>query len=117
MNDEEILKKIGAKIKELRIEKNIKQKDLSEKSGLSMFSVSQIETGHNTSMLSLIQVLKALDSIELLAPFMQEKKVDPEQITKFFESQHPSRKRVTTPRSYFDEEENEEQLKRSSCDL
>lgn len=108
MTDEEILKKIGAKLKEIRLEANMKQRELSEKSGLSMFSISQIETGHNTSILSLIQVLKVLDRMDMLEPFMKEREIDPELLEKFIKSQQPTRQRVTTPRSYFNEEEDDE---------
>ena len=46
MNEIEILQKIGARMREIRLEQNMKQKELAEKSGLSMFSISQMETGH-----------------------------------------------------------------------
>lgn len=108
MNDEEILKKMGAKLKELRIEANMKQRELSEKSGLSMFSISQIETGHNTSVLSLIQVLKVLDRMDMLEPFLKEREVDPELLAQFIRSQQPSRQRVTTPRTSLIEEDEED---------
>lgn len=101
MQDEEILKKIGVKLKEVRLEANMKQKELSERSGLSMFSISQIETGHNTSLLSLIQLLKALNRMDLLEPFLKEREVDPELLARFVQSQQPQRQRVTSPRSYF----------------
>lgn len=110
MNDEEILKQIGVKLKELRVERNMKQKELSERSGLSMFSISQIETGHNTSILSLVQILKALDRMDMLEPFLKAKEVDPELLAKFIQSQQqPVRKRVTSPKSYFDDEEEAEE--------
>lgn len=106
MNQEEILKKIGAKLKEIRVERNMKQKELSERSGLSMFSISQIETGHNTSVLSLIQVLQALDRMDMLEPFLKDKQVDPELVARFIQSQQlPQRQRVTSPKSYFDNED------------
>lgn len=106
MNDEEILKKIGAKLKEIRVERNMKQKELSERSGLSMFSISQIETGHNTSILSLVQILKALDRMDMIGPLLKDKEVDPELVAQFIQSQQqPVRKRVTSVRSYFDEED------------
>lgn len=109
MNDEEILKQIGAKLKELRVERNMKQKELSERSGLSMFSISQIETGHNTSILSLVQILKALDRMDMLEPFFKEREVDPQLVAQFIQSQQqPVRKRVTSPKSYFDDEEESE---------
>lgn len=106
MNQEEILKKIGAKLKEIRVERNMKQKELSERSGLSMFSISQIETGHNTSVLSLIQVLQALDRMDMLEPFLKDKQVDPELVARFIQSQQkPQRQRVTSLKSYFDNED------------
>lgn len=101
MQDEEILRKIGVKLKEVRLEANMKQKELSERSGLSMFSISQIETGHNTSLLSLIQLLKALNRMDLLEPFLKEREVDPELLARFVQSQQPQRQRVSSPRSYF----------------
>ncbi|MCQ2324557.1 MAG: helix-turn-helix domain-containing protein [Paludibacteraceae bacterium] len=104
MKDEEILKRVGAKLKELRVERNMKQKELSERSGLSMFSISQIETGHNTSVLSLVQILKALDRMDMFEPFLKEKEVDPALLDKFLQSQQQLvRKRVTSAKSYFDE--------------
>lgn len=75
ITDVEVLQKIGGKLKELRLEQNIKQKELAEKSGLSMFSVSQIETGHNTSVQSVIQVLRALGRMDMLEPFINSKAV------------------------------------------
>lgn len=108
MTDDEILKKLGAKLKEIRLEANMKQKELSEKSGLSMFSISQIETGHNTSVLSLIQILKALNRMDLFEPFLKEREIDPKLIEEFIKRQQPTRQRVTSPRPYFNEEDQDD---------
>lgn len=70
ISDADVLLKIGSKLKELRLEQNIKQKELAEKSGLSTFSISQMETGHNTSMQSLVQVLRALGRMDVLDAFL-----------------------------------------------
>lgn len=72
ITDSEILQKIGGKLKELRLEQNIKQKEIAERSGLSLFSISQMETGHNTSIQSIIQVLRALDRMDMLDAFIKE---------------------------------------------
>lgn len=74
--DSELLQRIGGKLKEIRLDQNIKQKELAEKSGLSMFSISQMETGHNTSMQSIIQVLRALDRMDMLDAFINNNKVE-----------------------------------------
>ncbi|MBQ0019864.1 MAG: helix-turn-helix transcriptional regulator [Bacteroidales bacterium] len=76
ISDEEMLQRVGAKLKEIRLEQNVKQKELSEKAGLSMFSISQMETGHNTSMQSIIQVLRALERMDLLDAFINNNKVE-----------------------------------------
>lgn len=76
ITDEELLQRVGAKLKEIRLEQNIKQRELSEKAGLSMFSISQMETGHNTSMQSIIQVLRALGRMDMLDAFININKVE-----------------------------------------
>lgn len=76
ITDMELLQKIGGKLKEIRLEQNIKQKELAEKSGLSMFSISQMETGHNTSVQSIIQVLRALGRMDMLNAFIINNKED-----------------------------------------
>lgn len=70
LTDMELLQRIGGKLKEIRLEQNIKQKELAERAGLSMFSISQMETGHNTSMQSIIQVLRALGRMDMLDAFI-----------------------------------------------
>lgn len=70
ITDQELLQRIGGKLKEIRLEQNVKQKELAEKAGLSMFSISQMETGHNTSIQSIIQVLRALGRMDMLDAFI-----------------------------------------------
>ena len=94
MTDEDILKKIGSKLKDIRISQNIKQSDVSEKSGISMFSISQMENGHNTSILSLVKVLKALDRMDMLEKFFSPPEVDPKVLEEFIASQKTKRRRV-----------------------
>ena len=95
MTEIEILQKIGARMREIRLEQNMKQKELAEKSGLSMFSISQMETGHNTSVQSLVQVLKALNRLDMIEPFLKDKEIDPATLARFIQSQQSQRKRVS----------------------
>lgn len=95
MNEIEILQKIGARMREIRLEQNMKQKELAEKSGLSMFSISQMETGHNTSVQSLVQVLKALNRLDMIEPFLKEKEINAAALARFIQSQQSQRKRVS----------------------
>ncbi len=87
LSDIAILNKIGARIKEIRIEQDITQKELSQMAGVSMFSISSIENGSNTSILTLVQILRALNRFDMLEPFLKEKEVSPVAIARAMESQ------------------------------
>ena len=91
--DPVILAQIGRKLKEARIEQNISQKSLADSSGLSTFSISQIENGHNTSLLSLIMVLRALNRLDVLEGLFREKPVSPVALSKYMK-RNPQRKRA-----------------------
>lgn len=81
MDKKLILKKIGAKLKEVRLEKNMKQSILVEKTGLSLFTISQTETGHNTSLETIILMLDSLDRMDLLEPFFKDASGNPISLT------------------------------------
>ncbi|MFV0554052.1 MAG: helix-turn-helix domain-containing protein [Mangrovibacterium sp.] len=71
MTDIAIVSEIGKRIKSTRIKKKFTQAEVAERAGLSTFTISQIETGKNTSLASLImvlRVLKLLENIETLIP-------------------------------------------------
>lgn len=70
-NNNEILELIGKKLQEYRVSKNISQKKLAEITGVSRSRISDIENGSPSSMVSLIEIMRALkilDNIELLIP-------------------------------------------------
>ena len=85
--DNAILKQIGAKLKEERMAQNISQTTLAERSGLSQFSVSQIENGHNTSLLSILAILRTLNKLEVLAELFAEKPISPVALSALMKSQ------------------------------
>ncbi len=116
-DNEDLLKSIGAKLKEIRVNQDVKQKDLAEKSGLSMFSVSMMETGHNTSLLSLIQYLRALDRLDLLDPFFKEREISEEMLRQFM-LEHPAKKRVSSKKlnNYDTAKEEEGPVNRMAAD-
>lgn len=77
LTDNAIMAQIGLKLKEERVARNISQKELARTCGLSMFSISQIENGHNTSLLSLIMILRALERLDILNDLFAEKQLSP----------------------------------------
>lgn len=72
-----ILRQIGSKLKELRIEKNMKQAELADASGVSVFTISSVENGKATSLLTIVQLLRALEHLDYLNSFFQEETISP----------------------------------------
>lgn len=73
-SNSDLLKKVGKYIKTSRLELNMTQDSLAEMTGLDRSSISGIENGKGTSILSLLQVLRILGKLELFAPFFDDNK-------------------------------------------
>lgn len=93
LTDKAILVQIGKKLKEARVAQNMSQKTLATASGMSMFSISQMENGHNTSLLSIIMVLRALNRFDVLEGLFQEPVLSPIAYSEYLRK-HKPRKRV-----------------------
>ena len=62
MSRPNILMKLGQKIRDLRMEKNITQAELASKCGFEKGSMSRIESGQrNMSTMTLLRISEALD--------------------------------------------------------
>ena len=77
LSDRALLKVIGRKVKQLRFGARLSQKLLAERCGLSEFSISQIENGKNTSVLSLLMILRSLNELDMLHRFFEEEPISP----------------------------------------
>jgi len=66
LTDNEILSEFGARIRLARIEKNLTQQMLADRSGLNRTTIRDLENGHSVNLLSLLQVFRCLDLLENL---------------------------------------------------
>lgn len=82
MSDDAILKTLGAQIKQMRLNKNLTQKQLADFAGISRSTVSEMENNGFGTMSSFIQILRALEKFEILNKFVTEAPVSPLQIAK-----------------------------------
>ena len=64
LTEQEILKEIGNRLKKIRLQHNLTQKELSEEVGLSVSTISLIEQGKSTTTESLIRILVRLNRIK-----------------------------------------------------
>jgi transcriptional regulator with XRE-family HTH domain len=64
LTEKEILKEMGARLKKIRLQHNLTQKELSEEVGLSVSTISLIEQGNSMTVESLIRILSRLNRIK-----------------------------------------------------
>lgn len=82
MSDNAIITAIGSFIKVKRLEQNRSQNNVAESAGINRSTLSQIENGEAFSLASLIQVLRALDQLELLKIFEIQQELSPLELAK-----------------------------------
>ncbi|MES2573814.1 MAG: helix-turn-helix transcriptional regulator [Bacteroidota bacterium] len=82
MTDRAIVNKIGEFIKEERLKINKTQAQLAEEAGLNRWTLSQIENGEAISMISLIQIMRALGILHLLEIFSVQQEISPIELAK-----------------------------------
>jgi transcriptional regulator with XRE-family HTH domain len=92
MSDKAIIRDIGKRLKQIRLNKNITQQKLSKKSGVHRTTISKIETGQQISLLTLIQVLRGLGELQRLENIIPEEIVSPMQLARL---QGKKRKRAS----------------------
>ena len=63
LTEQEILTELGKRLKKIRLQHNLTQKELSEEVGLSVTTISLIELGNSTTVESLIRILIRLNRI------------------------------------------------------
>ena len=95
MSDRAVLREIGHRLKRKRLSKNLSQQKLAELAGLNRTTISDIEIGKGTSLLTLIQVLLGLNSLEELDTFMPDLEISPLQLARMKGKQ---RQRASMPR-------------------
>lgn len=65
-SDQAVLAEVGARVQELRLERNLTQGEVARESGLSKITVERLEAGQPTELLTLIRALRVLGLLELL---------------------------------------------------
>ena len=71
LSDLEVLGEFGTRIRLARMERNLTQQMLADRSGLNRCTIRDLENGASVNLLSLIQLLRSLemlDRLDLLLP-------------------------------------------------
>jgi len=82
MSDRAILKETGRRLKRRRLELNLSQQSIADRAGLNRSTVSEIERGAPASLLTLVQLLRALDSLDDLNAMLPDPGPSPLQLAR-----------------------------------
>jgi len=76
MTDMEILKQIASRAKDARIKQELRQSDLSERSGVPLSSVRVFERNGKVSLVYLVKLMRALSCIEELDALFEPSEIE-----------------------------------------
>ncbi len=96
MSDSAIADVICKSIKQLRLNKNISQEELSKLSGVNRITISRLENGQAINLMTMIQLLRALEQLDLLSNLDIQPEISPVLI---MEQQLKWRKKASSPRT------------------
>ena len=82
MSDTGILKELGGRIRDKRLNSNISQKELAVKAGVSYKVVQNIEYGKTATITGFLRVMRALRALGQLELFLPKVRFDPLEIMK-----------------------------------
>ena len=91
LSDEALEKEIGTYIKKTRQQQNRTQQELAKLANISRSTLSLLERGQSGSLKTLIQVLRVLNKLQLLAAFNYKEVISPLTLAK---AEHKSKERV-----------------------
>ena len=77
MSNEALLAYLGKQIKQMRINAQMSQQDLADKSGISRATLTLVENGKGAKLDTLISLLRALQKLEILNNFETNAMVSP----------------------------------------
>jgi len=87
MSDTAILKVVGARAKQERLNQNRTQENLAEGAGVGLNVIKRLESGEGCTLGSLIRILRSLRKLNHLDMFLPEPGVSPIQLAKLFGQQ------------------------------
>jgi transcriptional regulator with XRE-family HTH domain len=77
MSDRALLEQIGSFVKQHRVEQNKSQDELARDAGVSRSTLSLLERGETVTLATLIQILRALQLLQVLDAFVFQPTISP----------------------------------------
>ena len=94
ISDEAVLKQLGERILQYRLNRNMTQEALAREAGVSGRTIYRVEHGHSTQLSNLIRLLRGLGLLENMDALVPKPAISPMQQMKLHGK---SRKRASSP--------------------
>ena len=91
LSDRAIVRELGLAIRQMRLQANLTQQEVASKAGLDRVTISKLENGGSASLITLIQILRVVDQLDVLNAFHEGGSTSPLQAAKL---QGKTRQRV-----------------------
>jgi transcriptional regulator with XRE-family HTH domain len=82
MSDPAILELLGKYIQQIRLQQNKTQQQIATAAGVNRSTIVQIEKGSGGTMMSFVQILRALEQLQILEHFEVKQQISPLQLAK-----------------------------------
>lgn len=107
LSDAQLGKRIGTKLKAIRLKRNITQQSLAEAASISLSSLKKIENGEIGTFDSLLRVLRTLGMLESIAALFEEEQMSPSEYYDMVNKVRAQTRRRAVGRIKTDKEESE----------
>jgi transcriptional regulator with XRE-family HTH domain len=97
ISDNAFLNMIGQFIHDTRLQQNKTQLQTAVAAGIDRSTLSQVEKGNGGTLLTLIQILRALDQLPVLKAFEVEQKISPLQLAKLEQNKRKRARNTNKP--------------------
>lgn len=96
MSDPAILEVLGSFIQQTRLQQNKTQQQVATAAGVNRSTIVQIEKGGGGTLLSFIQILRALEQLQIFQNFEMKQQFSPLQLAKI---EHKKRQRASNKKA------------------
>lgn len=100
LTDGEICRRIGARLKRLRLRQNYTQQSLAEEAQVSVSTLKKIEGGTISSFDALMRVLRILGELDKLAPLIYEEELSPNEYYELVENAKKKQRKRASSKQY-----------------
>jgi len=77
LKNDAVVRQLGKELKRMRLEADVSQAEVAKRAGLDRTTVVKLEAGRAATLLTVVQILRAMDRLDVLDPFHNEPQPTP----------------------------------------